>query len=133
MTRSTASEVKRERRKSLFLREITAIFQDLVHEEPTVGQIYISNIDMSSDSGICFVLFSAFKEPGEEVFNSLLSILKLYKPSMRKAFAEKIQTRYAPDLVFVFDKVKEKERRINALLDKVTDELGITPSKERDE
>lgn len=123
MTKTYASDVKRERRKSLFLREITTLVQKLAIDEPAIADVYVSNLDMSPNTGICYVYFSSYKEPGEEVFNNALEYLKLYKPSMRKAFAGRVQTRYAPDLVFVFDKAKEKERRVNDLLNKVQDEL----------
>lgn len=125
MTKTYASDVKRERRKSLFLREITSLVQELAIDEPAVANVYVSNIDMSANTGICYIYFSSYQEPGEEVFGKALELLKLYKPSMRKAFAGRVQTRYAPDLVFMFDKAKEKERRVNDLLNKVQDELAI--------
>ena len=123
MSRSTASEVKRERRKSLFLQEFSALFQDLLQQEPSLINIFVSKVDLSADTGILYVYFSALQEPGEEVFTKALEVLKLYKPSLRKAFANQIKTRYAPDLMFVYDKAKEKERRINDLLDKVSESL----------
>lgn len=127
MTKTYASDVKRERRKSLFLREITALVQELAIDEPAVAHVYVSNIDLSANTGICYIYFSSYKEPGEEIFGKALEFLKLYKPSMRKAFAARVQTRYAPDLVFMFDKAKEKERRVNDLLNKVQDELSTNP------
>ncbi|NDD54494.1 ribosome-binding factor A [bacterium] len=131
MSRSAAAEVKRERRKSLFLQEFSVLFQDLYRQEPAFADIFVSKVDLSNDTGVCYVYFSAFKEPGEEIFNKALHVLKLYKPSLRKAFAARVKTRYAPDLVFVYDKAKEKERRINDLLDKVAehgDGAGEPPS-----
>lgn len=118
-----ASEVKKERRKSLFLRTISALIQELATKEPAVADLFVSKVDISANSGICYVYFSTFKEPGEQVFDNAMQVLKLYKPSLRKAFAKQVKTRYAPDLVFMYDKVKEKERRITELLDKVHEEL----------
>ncbi len=123
MSQSNVYEVKRERRKSLFLQEFSFLFQELLREEPSLIDVFVSKIDLSNDTGICYIYFSAIREPGEEVFNTALATLKLYRPSLRKAFASRIKTRYAPDLIFVYDKAKEKERRINELLDKVSDEL----------
>jgi ribosome-binding factor A len=119
---SKVSDVKKERRKALFLREITSIIQQLASDEPAVTQVYVSNVDISANSGIVYVYFSAYMEPGQEIFDKALAVLKLYKPSIRKAFAQQVQTRYAPDLVFVFDKAKERERRVNDLLEKVSSE-----------
>ncbi len=123
MTKSNVSDIKKERRKSLFLREMTLLIRELAERESVVGDIYVSHIDISPNSGVCYVYFSTFKEPGQEVFDNALQILKLYKPSLRKVFAQRVQTRYAPELVFLYDKAKEKERRINDLLNKVHEDL----------
>lgn len=119
MTKNSAMEIKRERKKSLYLQHITQIIQELAQEESIISQIYVSDVDISSDTGICYVLFSTFQDPGEEIFNQALGVLKLYKPSLRKAFAHAVQTRYAPNLVFKYDVAKERQRRIDAILDRV--------------
>lgn len=124
MTKSSASDIKRERRKSLFLREMTTLIRELAERESVIANIYVSHVEISPNSGVCYVYFATYKEPGEEIFNNALDTLKLYKPSLRKTFAGRVQTRYAPELVFLYDKAKEKERRINDLLNKVQDELS---------
>jgi len=124
MTRTRVAEVKRERRKALFLREMSTLIQELTQDEPASAGVYITHVDISPNSGIVYVYFATYKEPGEEIFKQALEVLKLYKPSIRKAFAQRIQTRYAPDLVFVYNKVKERERRVNELLDKVSQDLN---------
>jgi ribosome-binding factor A len=124
MTKSTVSDIKKERRKSLFLREMTMLIRELAERESVIGDIFVSHIDISPNSGVCYVYFSTFKEPGQEIFDNALQMLKLYKPSLRKTFAHRVQTRYAPELVFLYDKAKEKERRINDLLNKVQEDLG---------
>lgn len=123
MSRSEEAAIKRERRKAHFFAEITPLIREISQDEPSVAQVYVSNIDLSPDGGTCYVLFSAFKEPGTEVFARALEVLKLYRPSLRKAFAQRVSVRYAPELVFQYDAAKEKERRINDLLDKVVEEL----------
>jgi ribosome-binding factor A len=123
MTASNVNDVKRERRKSLFLQEFSSLFQELLQEEPSLIDVFVSKVDLSNDTGICYIYFATIREPGQEVFDKSLEILKLYKPSLRKAFANRLKTRYAPDLLFVYDKAKEKERRINELLDKVSEDL----------
>jgi ribosome-binding factor A len=133
MSRSSAAEVKRERRKSLFLQEFTALFQEIYAEQPSFADVYVSKVDLSADTGVCYVYFATFKEPGEALFLKALEMLKLYKPSLRKAFAGRINTRYAPDLVFVYDKGKEKERRINELLDKVSDKFSAAKEPPTDQ
>ena len=120
---SSVSDVKKERRKKDFFREVTDLIRLLARDEPAVAQVYVTHVEISPNSGICYVYFSTYQEPGEEIFNKALTLLKLYGPSLRKAFAQRVQKRYAPELVFVYDKAKEKERRVIELLDKVHDEL----------
>jgi ribosome-binding factor A len=123
MAHKPASDIKKERRKSLFLREMVQLIRALTEKESAIADIFVSQVDISPNSGVCYVYFSTYTEPGEEVFNKALETLKLYKPSLRSSFAKRIQTRYAPDLIFLYDKAKEKERRINDLLNKVQTEL----------
>ncbi len=115
--------IKREKKKALFLREITAMVQALGGDDQAVAQVYVTRIDFSADYGICHVYFSTFSDFSEVLFNTVLDRLKLYKPSMRKSLAKRIDGRYTPDLIFFYDKVKEKEHNINQLLDKVSEEL----------
>ncbi len=129
MATKTASDIKKERRKSLFFREMTQLIRELAEKELVVADIFVSQVDISPNSGICYIYFSTYKEPGEEIFNHVLDTLKLYKPSLRSSFAKRVQTRYAPELVFLYDKAKEKERRINDLLNKVHDELSDEEKK----
>ena len=65
-----------------------------------------------------------------EIFHKVFPTLMLYRASLRTAFAKRIQVRYVPELVFSYDKAKEKERRINDLLNKIQDEA---PAPEHDE
>ena len=126
-------EIKREKKKSLFLHEITTLVQALAGDDPIVARVYVTRVDFSADYGICYVYFSTFGEFSESTFNEVLDRLKLYKPSMRKALAERIPGRYTPDLVFFYDKSKEKEFKLNQLLDKVSQELKehqVNDSKE---
>ncbi len=54
-----------------------------------------------------------------EDFEEILEILKLYKPSLRKALSAEIKARYVPDLIFRFDKKFEKRQRIEKLLEEI--------------
>jgi ribosome-binding factor A len=130
MFRSNVREVKREKKKSLFLREFSALLFSLSQEEPGVKDVYVTRVDLSSDGSMCYVFFNAYPGVGDNVsvesakekFLKILEILKLYKPSMRRAFAKKNSSRYVPDFRFLYDETKDKERRINDLLNKVQEE-----------
>lgn len=128
MMHNKAHEIKRQQKKSLYLRTITQLIQPLIHEEHAVAPIYPSRVELSKDTGICYIYFSSVEAgDGKEAVEAAIKSLILYKPSLRTALAKAIQSRRAPDLVFLFDDKEEKSRRINELLDKVR---GILDSEE---
>lgn len=112
--------IKREQKKSFLLREITALVRSLANDEPKLSFLFVTRIELSKDSGICYVYLSTHTD--KKAFDEGLEILKLYKPSMRKALAQSLHTKYVPDLFFKYDLSKEKERKINVLLDKIIKE-----------
>jgi len=117
-------EIKREQKKSLFLREFTLILQSLAQDEPSVAKVYPTRVDFSADTGICYVYFATYtQDDPQTTFDEALKMLKLYKSSMRSAIAKRINGRYTPDLMFLFDEVQEKIRKMNSLLDTVQQEL----------
>jgi len=96
------------------------LVQKVAMDEPKLLTIFITHIELSKDGGICYVYFSTYTN--EETFNEALEILKLYKPSMRKALSNIGHSRYVPNLRFLYDKSKEKERHINKLLDDISED-----------
>lgn len=135
MHRSSTADVKRERKKSLYLRELSIFIDSVAEEQPAVREIYLSRLELSADGGICYLYFAAISPTEENQatplarFEEALEVLKLYKPSLRKALSQVIQARYTPDLMFLFDEKREKIDRINELLDQVEQELGEIESK----
>lgn len=129
MHKSTVADVKRERKKSLFLRELSVFIDTIAEEQPAVREVYLSRLELSADGGICYLYFAAIApldadQPGaEERYVHALDVLKLYRPSLRKALAHGLQARYTPELMFLFDAKREQLDRINELLDKVQFEL----------
>lgn len=135
MSRLKAHEIKREQKKSLFLRHITNILQTLAQDEPVVAKVYPTRVDFSADTGMCYVYFATFdtSQDAQEAFNDALKVLKLYKGSLRTALAKQINGRYTPDLIFLFDTTTEKVRKINELLDKVQEDLHNLPEEDMEE
>jgi ribosome-binding factor A len=120
-----AHEIKREQKKSLYLREIAQLLQPLLYEDKVIASIYPTRVDFSADCGICYVYFSTIEdcENKEKFVEDAFKALILYKPSLRSALAKNIKSRYTPDLLFLYDKVSDREQRVNELLDKVHQEL----------
>lgn len=116
-----SSHIKREQKKSLFFRELSNLYYSVSQEEPGLSSVFITKVDLSSDTGICYVYFGS--SGGEAQFKIALQRLILYKPSMRSALAKKIPGRYTPDLQFRFDLTFEKEQKMNQLLDSVKKDL----------
>jgi len=119
--------VKRERKKSFYLRELSTLLGRLVQDEPSLLPLYFTRIELSEDGSMCYV-YCAFLTAqdaveGERLFEEVRGKLVLYKGSMRSAFAAALESRYVPDLRFVFDTKKEKEQRVTDLLSKVGHEL----------
>jgi ribosome-binding factor A len=69
---------------------------------------------------MCTVLFAATGNKQE--FDEKLPSLILYKPSLRAGLAKALNARYTPDLVFAYDAVSEKQKRIESLLTKISTE-----------
>ena len=126
MDRSNVSRIKKERKKSLFLRHISELIQALSLEDEVVAKVFVTRVELSADTGICYVYFSSYPDGTQrsikEIFEEALEKLKLYRPSMRKALAKTLHGRYVPNLTFLFDEEREKVERINELLEKVQNE-----------
>jgi len=127
MIKSAAPEVKRERKKSLYLQELISIFRELLSDPrlsksdvDVLSKIYINRVDLSADGGMIYVFFATYEEPGQQIFDDAFKVLKYFKKTMRHAFAQQVAARYTPDLHFFYDVIKEKERRIEELFDKVS-------------
>ena len=109
--------VRREQKKSLFKREFSKIFQSLSEDVPELSSLVVTRVEISADSGVCYLHFASFK--GKEAYEEALEQLKLYKVSLRRAMARRIKARYVPDLIFCYDEELEEQRHIEALLDSV--------------
>ena len=108
-------DIKRAQKESYFFREIGNLFRRIAIDEPILNGIYINRVQLSSDGGVCSVLFLA--QNGRPEFEEKLPTLVLYKPSLRAALAKLSHGRYTPNLIFRYDEGYEKTEKINILLD----------------
>ncbi len=120
MTYSRVQDIKRAQKERLFFREISNLFLQMTLDDSRVQGISITRVKLSPDKSLCTVYFYAAE--GKEFFNEKLEILKLYKPSMRKAIAAKIEARYTPDIRFAFDEHYEKQEELELLMNKIKKE-----------
>ena len=117
MTENKISSQKRAKRESLIKKELSKLFLGIKLTDKNLDDIYITNVELSSNKSSAHVLF--FSEKGEDHFNEKLPYLILYKPSVRKALSQILNSRYTPNIIFQYDKTLEKQAKIEALLDKV--------------
>jgi ribosome-binding factor A len=120
MTHSAITNIKRAQKEALLLREISQLFMQAALDEPRLQNITINRVSLSQDKSACTVYF--YTSAGQQFFETVLPILILYKPSLRKALAKKINARYTPDLIFAFDENFDKHMRLESILEKVKQE-----------
>jgi ribosome-binding factor A len=120
MDSSPTRSIKTAQREAQLLREISQLLMVTSLDDPRLNGIFINRVTLSSDGGIATVHF--YSTEGEEHFNRVLDILKLYRPSLRKALAAKLNRRYTPDLLFKYDQQFDKQQRIEEIFEKIKDE-----------
>src|SRR6476659_8209315 len=98
---SFVPNVKNAQKESLLFREIAQLFMRAAQDDSRLNDIMVHRVQLSPDKGVCTVYF--YTSQGEEQFKKLLDVLVLYKPSLRKALATRIRSRYTPELIFKFD------------------------------
>lgn len=120
MSTSPVRSIRNAQKEKLFYREISQLFMHLTQDDPRVQGLQIIAVQLSSDGGICYVLF--YSPEGLSDFEAKLPYLKMYKPSLRKSLAHAINARYTPDIMFRYDDTYEKRHKLEELLDKVKHE-----------
>jgi ribosome-binding factor A len=110
-------DIKRAQKEKLLFRELSQLFLQATTDDTRLRDIYVNRVSLSADKSICFIYF--YSPHGPASFEEKLDILKLYKPSLRKAIAAKIEARYTPDLVFKYDEQYEKIEKMENLFEQI--------------
>lgn len=109
--------LKRAQKESLIRKEFCKLFLAIKLDDSSFEDIYINRVQLSPDKGMVRVFF--FTHKGQDFFQEKLKDLILYKPSIRKALSQILNSRYTPEIVFKYDKTFEKQCKIEKLLDQV--------------
>lgn len=109
--------VKRQQREAHILRQMAPILQDLFKEHEVLKPLFVSRLELSSSGTKCLIFFSTFTT--QEAFRDAWDTLILYKPSIRAALSNILNSRYTPEVRFEYDAAKEKERRLNEIFDSI--------------
>ncbi len=115
------AHIKRSRKEATLHKIISTLFMQIRLEDDRLNNIFINRVHLSPNKSTCHVLF--YSPGGPEEFKKSIQILKLYKPSMRKALADSTRSRYVPDLYFEYDAQFEKQQELENLLNNVEVEL----------
>lgn len=118
---SATSAIKRAQKESLLLREISTMFHSITMEDNRLLPLFVNRVELSTDKGWVTIYF--YTLDGYEKFAELLEILKLYKPSMRKALSQGVRGRYVPDLRFEYDSKFEKQQRLELAMAQAAQEV----------
>lgn len=118
--KDSSSSIRRSQRTALYYRALSALYQQLVQDQPSLAGLFINRVELSPDGSTCSVYF--YCPEGEEAFREKLQTLKLFKPSIRKALATSLKQRMTPDITFKFDNRFEKHQQLEELLEQVSKE-----------
>ena len=116
-SQAQSPSIRREQKKKALFRTLSILMQTISCDDPALSSLFVSRVELSDDGSVCYVYFSTYTT--QELFDAMLPKLILYKPSMRAALAKEFQSRYTPDLIFYYDRIKDKERAVHELLDQV--------------
>lgn len=101
-------------KEAQLMREISTLFRQIALDEADLQSLSITRVKLSSNKSHCTVFF---QDPeGEKKFRELIQTLILYKPSIRKAISQQIPSRYTPEIIFKYDTLYDKQRRIDDLI-----------------
>jgi len=110
--------IKFSQKEALLLREISQLIHQVTLDEPSLVGIFVTSVKLSANKSLLTVFFST-PTATEQDFKEKLKTLILYKPSIRSSLSKKIAGRYTPNIVFKFDKHREKQQKIESLLEQV--------------
>jgi ribosome-binding factor A len=86
-------------------------------KDPRVGFVTVTHVDVVPDLHLARVYFSVIGD--ETVRKNTEKGLKSSVPYLRREIASRLQMRYVPDLLFVFDASLEYGQRIESLIDQI--------------
>lgn len=119
MTIRSASDIKRSQKESLLVRIISQLYHQASQDDKDLQQVYVTRVQLSPSKTVCTVYF--YTAGGEEAFKKISPKIAMYKPSMRKALAQEVNSRYTCELAFRFDAQFEKTEKIERLLQEVAE------------
>lgn len=113
----SVQSIKRSQKESLLFKAISQLFAQTMIDDIRLQGLTINRVKLSVDKGVATIYF--YTAGGLLEFKEKLSIILLYKSSLRRALARAIHSRYTPELIFKFDEQFEKQQRMEEILEKI--------------
>jgi|SRR5271154_477966 len=112
--------IKKAQKEALLLKELSQLFHQAAYDDSRLMGATITRVELSPNKSVCDIYF--YIPGGLAAFEPIKSILILYKPSMRKALAQRIPSRHVPDIVFKYDEKFEKQQKLENLFNEIKSE-----------
>lgn len=123
MNNKRPSEIKHAQKESFLMQEISQFLIRIIQDDPRLAGLYVNRVRLSPDKGTCLVYIHT--SAGPEDFEKKFPFLVAYKPSIRASLSKVLQTRYTPQIKFLYDAAVDKTRHIEDLIDRLKDEGKI--------
>jgi len=117
MTHQSVRDIKRAQKERMLLKHVADLFHQAALDDDRIQGLFVNRVALSADKSKCTVYF--YSVHGKKYFEEKLEFLKLYKPSLRKAIASAIKSRYVPDFTFTFDDQYEKQEKVEQLFEQI--------------
>ncbi len=110
--------LKIERYNSQFVKEISHILQEEVHDS-NIGFVTVTDCEITNDLSFAKVYVTVFDKDKKE---STMEALERASSFIRGELSKRVKIRHTPELRFVFDESIEYGNRIEKAIDKIHSE-----------
>ena len=109
--------IKKSQKEALLMKELSNFFHQIALDDSRLLGATITHVELSVNKSVCEIYF--YVPGGLEAFEEFRSVLILYKPSMRKALAQRVPSRHVPNISFKYDEKFEKQLRLENIFNKL--------------
>lgn len=117
MKHKRPSEIKHAQKESFLAREISQFLVRIIQDDPRLQGIYVSRARLSPDKGTCIIYMHTSGGPDD--FEKKFQHLVVYKPSIRASLSKALQSRYTPQIKFIYDAAVDKTRHVDDLIEQL--------------
>jgi len=106
--------MRKDRIASVLIRAMSEIIEHEI-KDPRLGLVTVTTVDVSSDLKKAIVYFSSLNDK-----NVALATLNRAKGYIRTELANRVRIKYIPDIEFKIDNSYEYGKKIDALIDEIS-------------